>query len=148
MFQIKKNNLRQSKFSRQSGKKGYVVITTALIVLFVTVGIVYILSFLSSGSAKASLALQKGEQALFNSDSCLEEGLLRLRTDPLYAGGEISFPQGTCHLDVNEESGQYTIQVFFSGPDRYWRSIEARVSRDVLGALEIASWEEKKIVIE
>ena len=49
-------------------RKGYVVISIALILLFVTIGITSAVSFLSSGSADISRSLLTGEQAFFSSD--------------------------------------------------------------------------------
>jgi hypothetical protein len=128
-------------------KKGYVVISMALILLAVTVGIAYSISFLSSGDAKISEALRQGEQALFRSESCLEEGLLRLKADPSYGGGSVSFPDGICHISIKNESGIYTLQAYFSGEEKYWRGIEAQ-AEIIDGLVKMTSWKEKVLVLE
>jgi len=129
-------------------KKGYVAISIVLILLAVTIGISLTLSFLSSGNAKKSESFRQGEQALYNSESCLEEGLLRLEVNPLlYEGGSISFPNGTCHISLEKESGLYTFQVYFSGEETYWRGIEAQ-AEIIDGLISLTSWKEKVLVVE
>jgi|WetSurMetagenome_2_1015567.scaffolds.fasta_scaffold1058811_2 hypothetical protein len=128
-------------------QKGYITIAITLVLLAATVGTVSVLFFLSSGSAKTSEAEKKGVQAFFASESCLEEGLLRLKADPLYAGGSVDFPDGVCHISVNEDSGLYTFQVYFSGGEDYWRGIEAG-ARIANGVISLENWNEKHIVVE
>ena len=128
-------------------RKGYVVISIALILLFVTIGITSAVSFLSSGSADISRSLLTGEQAFFSSDGCLEEALLRLKNDPSYDGGTVSFPEGDCHINIDNQSGTYTVKTYFTGLQDYRRGIEA-VAEIADGVLQIKSWEEKASVIE
>ncbi|NTW26941.1 MAG: hypothetical protein HGA36_01310 [Candidatus Moranbacteria bacterium] len=129
-------------------KKGYVVISTVLILLFVTLGIAATLSFLSIGSSKVSQSFGEGRQALFLSESCLEEGLLRLKTDVAYAGGTINFPEEkVCHLNITNDGQIYTMQAYMLGQKKYVRSLEVHVNI-VDGILQIISWEEKPFVIE
>jgi hypothetical protein len=127
---------------------GYIAISVVLILLVVTIGISSSILFLSSGKAKIYDALREGDQALFRSDACLEEGLLRLKADPVnYAGGNVSFPDGTCHVSIDNQSGTYTLQVFFSSSDSYWRSIEAK-AQVIDGIIQMTSWSEKPLVVE
>jgi hypothetical protein len=127
--------------------QGYIAITTVLIVLAVTIGITSALFFLSSGNIKIAESLRQGERALFRSDGCLEEGLLRLKADPLYAGGVVSFPDGTCHISIEKQAEIYVFQVIFSNNDPYWRSIEAR-AQITDGVVQLTSWSEKPLVVE
>lgn len=128
-------------------KKGYIAISIVLILLAVTIGISFTLSFLSSGNSKMAESFGKGEQVLFNSQSCLEEGLLRLKNNPLYEGGTVSFPEGICNISLKQESGVYTFQVYFSGAERYWRGIEAQ-AEITDGIIEVKHWNEKVFVVE
>lgn len=136
-------HLYQSK-----NKKGYVVISTVLILLFVTLGIAATLSFLSIGSSKVSQSFGDGQQALFLSEACMEEGLLRLKTDIAYVGGTINFPgEQKCHLNIANDGQAYTMQAYMIGQKKYVRSLEANVKIES-GILQIISWEEKPFVIE
>jgi hypothetical protein len=128
--------------------QGYIAISMTLILLVVTIGITSAFFFLSSGNIKIAESLRQGEQALFRSDGCLEEGLLRLKADPiLYTGGSVSFPDGVCHISVENQAGIYTLQAYFSGSDPYWRSIEAEAQL-ADGVVRLTSWSEKPLVVE
>jgi hypothetical protein len=145
---IKKNKKKLSGdiFGRCKGN-GYIVISMTLILLAVTIGIATTLSFLSSGESKISEASRLGEQSFFWSDGCLEEGLLRLKNDNSYSGGEVSFPDGTCYININTDGEKYTVQSFFSGAGSYQHGIEAEVEV-VNGILSVKSWNEKPSVIK
>jgi hypothetical protein len=132
--------------SKKINKKGYVTISIVLILLVVTIGMSVAVSFLSAGSVLTSQSWQKGETAFFQADSCMEEGLLRLKKDPFYASGDVSFPNGTCHINIDNQSGVYTLKVYFSGADKYWRSIEAEATL-VDGVFVVSNWKEKPLVV-
>lgn len=131
---------------KKKNNKGYVVITTVLILLVVSVTIASTLALLSSGNAQISFSRVKGEQALAWSGSCLEEALLKIKTDALYAGGNVDFPQGTCHINVENLDGVYTIKVSFEGSEEYSRAIESK-AEFADGKLKVISWEQKSFVI-
>ena len=128
-------------------KKGYVAISMVLILLVVTAGIASAELFLSTGNSKNFETRNFGEQALYSSEACLEEALKHLKNDPLYSGGEVSFPQGTCHNSIENNSGEYVLQVYFSYDKPYWRPIEAHVE-NVAGVFKIISWKEKNIDVK
>jgi hypothetical protein len=128
-------------------KKGFIVIAATLVLLMVTIGITSMLLFLSIGGAKISESLRQGEQALFFSESCLEEGLLRLKADPLYGGGQVVFPDGVCHIAVSQENENYNFQVSFSSDAGHHRSVEAQ-AEIVDGILVVKRWNEAVSVIE
>jgi hypothetical protein len=128
-------------------KNGYIAISMVLILLAVTLGISMTFSFLSLGSSKTTESFQKGEQALFNSESCLEEGLLRLKNDLSYEGGRVSLPSGDCQISLEQQEGKYTFQVYFSDEENYRRGIEAQ-AEIVDGLPKITNWSEKVLVLE
>lgn len=128
-------------------RKGYVIISITLILLVVTTGIILALSFLSLGSLNIAESLNGGEQALFRSDACLEEGILRLKRDSLYVGGSVDFPDGVCHIDLQNDNSVYIFKVYFSSEEHYLRPIEANVEI-VEGVVSITNWSEKLSVLE
>ncbi len=132
--------------AHKKNKPGYITITIVLVLLVVTLSITATLSFLSTGAVRTAEARQFGEAAFFNADACMEEGLLRIKKDPLYAGGEVTFPNGTCHIGVDNQNGSYTVQVYFSGADKYWRSLEADAAF-VNGILTVTNWKEQPLVV-
>ena len=128
-------------------KKGYIVISTVLILLFVTLGIAVTLAILSNGSSDVSRAVSLGQQALFSSDSCLEDALLSLKRDASYNGGTVEFPEGQCKIKVTNSEQIYTLDVYFSGQVKYTRSIEAQASF-IEGNLKLTSWAQKPFVLD
>ena len=130
-------------------QQGYVVITATLVILLVSLGMISALSFLSVGNLKIAQDLASGDQALFSSDSCLEEGLLRLKSDPLYGGGKVSFPEGDCQISVdNHGDGTYVLDVYFSPSGSvYQRGFETDV--EISGGIpSVLDWREKPSVIK
>lgn len=128
-------------------KKGYVAISMTLILLVVTIGIISTLFVLSSGNSKNYESLRLGEKALYLTDACLEEALLRLKNNPFYEGGKIFFPEGDCHANIEKNNESYVLTTYFSSAEKHWRPIEARVEL-VEGILKMTGWKEKNIDIE
>jgi hypothetical protein len=128
-------------------RKGYVIISVTLILLVVTTGIILTLSFLSLGSLNIAESRNGSDQIFYYSDACLEEAVLRLKRDAFYAGGSVEFPNGTCHIDLQEDNGGYVFKVYFSGRENYSRAIEAKAEM-VNGSISIIDWSEKLSVVE
>lgn len=125
-------------------KKGYLAIVTVLVLLAVTVGIASTLTFFSIDQARSEDALVKGQQALYFSESCAEEGMLRTKraTDPTTYPGEIfSLPQGECEVSVSNDSGTYTLHALGKN-DNYQRGIAATFTLET-DKLKVSDWKEE-----
>jgi hypothetical protein len=124
-----------------SNQKGFMMILAVLLLLAVTGGLALTLSLLSIGSNQSEGALWNGEQALFFSESCLEEGLLRIKKEADYSGGTFQLPEGECELGVEKNGFSYSITAVGKGTD-YQRSLRAEALLDASG-IHVSSWREE-----
>jgi len=126
-------------------KKGYMAIVTVLVLLAVTVGIASTLTFFSLDKAQSQDALAKGQQALYFSESCAEEGMLRTihATDPTtYSGDTFTIPQGQCEVTVANDSGTYTLHAIGGKDGQYVRGVAIDFALDV-DKLRVINWKEE-----
>lgn len=121
-------------------KKGFIAMTTVLILSVVVVTIVTTVSLLSIGESQSAFALMKGEDALQFSEGCAEDALQRIRADESYAGGTFSRPEGMCVIGVSQEGNTWTITAYSDTAD-YMRNIQVVFERTVTGIV-LTSWRE------
>lgn len=121
--------------------KGYMTILAALALLVVTGGIATALMFSSIDASSSQEALRKGDQALLFSESCAEEGLLQIAKNQNYGGGNFDFPQGSCEVAVENNSGTYIVSA--TGKNDYFE--KKLVAEAVLDAdkLRVTNWKEE-----
>lgn len=94
------------------GKKpGFILITTTLILLALSVTLVAATFSFSLGSSDRSLALERGEQALALADGCMEEALFQIRNDADYGDATIDLGGLSCAVDVERTRDDYMITV-------------------------------------
>jgi len=125
-------------------QKGYMAIVTVLVLLAVTAGIASTLTFFSLDKAQGEDALTQGQQALYFSESCAEEGLLRTihAPDPTtYAGDTFQIPQGECDVTVTDNNGTYTLHALGKN-DQYQRGVTADYVLNT-GKLQVSDWKEE-----
>lgn len=90
-------------------KSGFILITTTLVLLALSVTLVAATFSFSLGSTARSLALERGEQTLAFADGCMEEALFRIRGDANYGDATIDLEGVTCTVDVERSGDDYTI---------------------------------------
>lgn len=121
--------------------KGFVAITTVLILSAVVVAIAISVSLLSIGEAQSSLSLFKGEDSLSFVEGCVEDGLLKSRADANYNGGSIGRPGGiNCSVSISKTEIPWTMTVNTSDT-AYQRTIEVKYTRNPTG-ITLTSWKE------
>ncbi|MDD5083955.1 MAG: hypothetical protein PHT88_03420 [Candidatus Moranbacteria bacterium] len=120
--------------------KGFIAMTTVLILSVAMVAIMTTVSLLSIGESQSGFALMKGEGALQFSEGCAEDALLRIRADEAYIGGTFSHPEGECTADIASDGSIKTITVRSNAVD-YSRSISIMLERTVTG-ITLISWHE------
>lgn len=120
--------------------KGFVAISTVLILLVVVVSIVTTVSLLSIGETQSAFAVVKGESSLQFTEGCVEDVLLRVRSDESYASGTLSYPDGLCTVDISREGDVWTLNVRSNAVD-YVRNIRVVFIRAVTG-VTLISWKE------
>lgn len=128
------------KRTGDSSEEGYVAIAIVLILTVVILGIMVTVAQLGVGEGQVSLALSKGEDALNFAEGCMEDALLKIRSDPTYPGGSITRPEGTCTITVSQAGSTYTVTAAITGTT-YRRTIQAVVARST--SLGLTSWKEQ-----
>ena len=121
--------------------KGYMAVFTVLILLAVTAGIASTLTFVSMDNAESQDAISKGQQALYFSESCAEEAILRVIHDQTYSGGTFDLPQGQCEVSVSSDNGTYSLQALGKN-ENYQKHIAVQF---ILQAekIQVVDWKEQ-----
>ena len=121
-------------------KKGFIAITTVLIISGAVIAIVATIFTLSMGESQSSLALAKGENAVQFSEGCIEDVLLRIRSDDNYSATEITYPEGVCSVDIIRNGTIWTVNVHANISD-YERSLRVIFEKTISGIV-MTHWEE------
>ena len=124
-----------------SREGGYVAISIILILTAVVLGIIVTVAQLGIGEGQVSLALSKGEDTLHFVEGCMEDAILKLRVNALYAGGSITRPEGTCTITVFKFSNNITYLLTATTTNTsYVRKMQVSLIRDY--SITIVSWQE------
>ena len=129
------------KIIRNRSENGYVAISIMLILTAVILGLIVTVAQLGIGEGQASLALTKGEDALSFAEGCAEDALLKIRSNAAYAGGTITYPEGTCLVTVFTVGSTYTVTVATTAT-QYKRTIQAIANRSSNGVV-LTSWKKQ-----
>lgn len=124
--------------------RGFVAMSTVLILGAVVVVIAATVTLLSIGEAQSSLSLYKGEDNLNLVEGCVEDIMLKIRSDSTYSGNSISRPEGTCTITYNPGgNGPVNWDITLSTPSTsaYQRQIEVIFTRNPTG-ITLTSWRE------
>lgn len=123
-------------------KKGFIAISTILIISAVVLGIAVTVALVSIGEGQASLALTKGEQTLHFVEGCAEDALLKIRSNASYANpgpATITQPEGTCSISVT--SGSPNTLIVTTQDTKYKRTVQIQYTRSSSG-ISMTSWKE------
>lgn len=125
-------------------QKGYIALTTVLIIMAVVLSTVATVTLLSIGEAQSGLALFKGEDNLNFVEGCVEDVMLKIRSDSLYNtkpnSSILSRPEGTCTIAYNATNPNWDITVS-SQDATYQRKIQVLFTRNPTG-ITLTSWQE------
>lgn len=127
------------KLIYNNSESGYVAISILLILTAVILGIIVTVAQLGIGEGQVSLALSKGEDTLHFVEGCMEDTLLKIRSNASYAGGTIAHPEGTCSITVSQVGSTYTVTATTTTTS-YKRTVQAVATRGT--ALSLTSWKE------
>jgi Tfp pilus assembly protein PilX len=121
-------------------KKGYIALTTVLVVGVVLLTIGLSVSLIAISEGQLSLSGRKNETVLNLTESCVQDALLRLsNTNALNA--TVTLPEGTCTLVVDSHVGTtwtFTVTGIFEGHTKKIQTIAVRGSAvSVTSSLEI-----------
>jgi len=126
--------------------KGFIAISTVLILSVVVVSIVSTVTLLAIGEGQSALALGKGEETLLFVEGCVEDGLLKSANSPSF--GEpigtpvyITRPDGTCAVIINSKTGIIWDMTVTTIAVLYKRTVRVNFSRNTTG-ITLNSWVE------
>lgn len=119
--------------------KGYIALSTVLVITAVTLSIAATVALLSIGDIQSSYSLSQGEDAYIFTEGCMEDALNRLASSSAYAGGSFTRPEGTCNISVSANGSTYTLTATSNATD-YQRAIQTIATRS--SNLTIYSWKE------
>lgn len=125
---------------KNPAKKGFIAISTVLVVAVVTLIIATVVTFISINEAQSSLASLGGEQSLNLAEGCTGDAILLVRANASYAGGTITRPEGSCSIAISKVGTTYTIVATPTGVN-YVKKVQAAITRGA-SAITISSWQE------
>lgn len=119
--------------------KGFIALTTVLMITAVGLAIAASVALLSIGEVQTGLSLFKGEETYAFVDGCMEDALHKTATNPSYSGGTITRPEGTCTITASKTANTWTITSTTTATD-YVRTMQ--VIATMSASLKLASWKE------
>lgn len=121
--------------------RGFVAISTVLILSVVVVSIATTTALLSIGEAQSGFSLFKGDDNLSFVEGCVEDVMLKIRSSSAYNGTSITRPEGTCSITyVTGGPTNWDVKVT-SSTNTYQRTIEVVFTRNPSG-ISLTSWKE------
>lgn len=120
--------------------KGFIAITSVLIISAVVLAATISVSLLSIGQGQAGFALTKGEDTWSFVDGCAEDALLKLRANSAYGSGTINRPEGTCTVTLVSQVGSVYTYDISTTSTLYKRTVRVVVNRG--SSITITSWKE------
>lgn len=129
--------------NQYSHNSGFVAFTSILVISAVVLAIATSISLIGIGSVKSALSGKKGQEALKVAESCVEEGLLRLRDDGNYVGGTLNVGDGFCTISVGGSGVDRTIDAAGSlvGPPSFTKRIRVTLKK-AGNSVNITGWQE------
>ena len=122
-------------------QKGYVATITVLIIMAVVIATAATVTYLSIGEAQSGFSLFKGEDTLTFVEGCVEDYLLKIRSQGAsFTASNITRPEGTCTIVVNSGNPNWDITVS-TNVTTYKRSIRVVFTRNATG-ITLTSWKE------
>lgn len=115
--------------------------STVLVIAAVLVVISITVTYLSIGEAQSGLVLFKGEENLAFVEGCVEDVMLKIRSNSSYNGTTITRPEGTCTITYNLSGPTNWDLTVSSSSTVYQRKIKIIFTRNPTG-ITLTSWKE------
>lgn len=123
-----------------AGRRGFVAISVVLIVISVVLAVGTTITLLSVGEAQSGLVLFQGEDNLDFVEGCVEDVMLKIRSDQNYSGTSITRPEGTCTVSYTGTNPNWDITVT-SSTTSIQRKVQVKFTRNPTGII-LNSWKE------
>lgn len=131
--------------------KGFIAITSVLVISAVVMAISITVSLLGIGEGQTSLALTKGEDNLTQVEGCIEDALLKARSSSTFGdpvGTPVSIarpsPEPSCSVTVVSKTGSGTVTWDMNvtvSTTAYKRTVNVDFTRSSTG-LSLITWKE------
>jgi len=121
--------------------RGFVAISTVLILLSVVIVIGISVTYLSIGEARSALSLFRGEDNLDFSEGCVEDVMLKIRSNSSFNSTSFSRPEGTCDISYTLAGPTNWDITVNSQATIYQRRIRVIFVRNATG-ITLTSWKE------
>ncbi len=114
---------------------------TVLIVMAVVLTTSTTAVLLAIGEAQSGLSLFKGEDTITFVQGCVEDVMLKIRSNSTYSGTSITRPEGTCTITYTATNPNWNILVS-TNSTTYKRQIRVLFTQGASG-LTLTSWKEE-----
>lgn|SRR3989338_6491072 len=121
-------------------KKGFIAISSLLIISFVVLAISVSATTLAIGELQSAFSLTQGEDVLGFVEGCAEDALWKSRADNNYNGGTITRPEGTCSISISKNGVTWTMDVTTTATI-FKRTVRVIFDRNPTG-ITLISWKE------
>jgi|SRR3989344_3185677 len=121
--------------------RGFIAVSTVLILVSVIVAIGTTVTLLSIDEARSGLILFQGEDNLDFVEGCIEDVMLKIRSDSTYSGTSISRPEGNCSITYTSGGPANWDITVTSSSTSVQRKIQAIFTRNPTG-ITLTSWKE------
>lgn len=121
-------------------KKGYIALSTVLIISAVVLTISISVTLLSINSAMSSLATAKGTDTLNFVEGCAEDGLIKSQSSIGYNGGATTRPEGTCQITMVKNGMVWNMTVS-TNDTKYKKTVLVAFNRTPT-KITLISWKE------
>ena len=128
---------------RHSQRPGYVFLISVLFVSAIVISAIASYTLISIGSLQNGMTFRASTQALENSNTCMEIGLMNLFLDSGYTGNEsLVLDDGTCEILQPGGYGNDSRTLCVEGMSgNYTRRMEVIIS-SLLPSIQVYSWQE------
>lgn len=131
---------------KQTSRQGIVALSIVIVLGGVLVALATTVTYLSIGEAQSGFAHFKGNENLSFVEGCVEDAMLKIRSDSSYAGGTIGRPgtEGTCSITIISKTGSPTVTWTVNATitsTAYKRTIQVVFNRASTG-ITLTSWKE------
>lgn len=122
-------------------QKGFVAVSIVLILISVTIAIASTITYLAIGEAQSGLSLFKGEDNLTLVEGCVEDVMLKIRSDSTYNGTTVIRPEGSCSITYSSGGPVNWDITATSVTTAYQRKIQVQFTRNPTGIV-LTNWKE------
>lgn len=129
--------MKSSRYTTLSKSRGFIALSTTLIISVVVLTVATTVTLLSINSAQSTLAIIKGEESLILVEGCAEDALASAQASADYNGGTISRPEGSCVVAITKNGTSWQM-VVSNVETKYQRTITIDLIRST--EITVTGW--------